>query len=77
MRTARTAPDQDHPEEPGNAFADLAFSIPEGGVSLEEIEKNLLQTALSMASGNQTRAARLLHLTRDTLRYRMKKFGLC
>ncbi len=45
-------------------------------VSLEESEKNLVRKALEKASGNQTRAAGLLGVTRDTLRYKMKKFNL-
>ena len=45
-------------------------------VSLEEAEKNLVQKALEKAGGNQTRAAVLLGVTRDTLRYKMKKFNL-
>jgi PAS domain S-box-containing protein len=45
-------------------------------VSLEEAEKNLVRKALERAGGNQTRAAVLLGVTRDTLRYKMKKFNL-
>ncbi len=45
-------------------------------VSLEEAEKNLVKKALERAGGNQTRAAVLLGVTRDTLRYKMKKFNL-
>jgi len=45
-------------------------------VSLEEAEKNLVKRALEKAGGNQTRAAVLLGVTRDTLRYKMKKFNL-
>ncbi len=44
--------------------------------SLAEAEKNLVMRALQKASGNQTRAAVLLGITRDTLRYKMKKFNL-
>jgi transcriptional regulator with PAS, ATPase and Fis domain len=45
-------------------------------LSLEEIERNLLSKALAKAAGNQTRAAIILGITRDTLRYKMKKFSL-
>jgi len=45
-------------------------------VSLEEAEKSLLVKALQKAEGNQTRAAVLLGITRDTLRYKIKKFNL-
>ena len=50
--------------------------FPEEGVSLEESERRLLISALEKTGGNQTQAARLLHITRDTLRYKMKKFDL-
>lgn len=50
--------------------------FPEGGVSLQETEKHLLVRALEKTGGNQTQAARLLRITRDTLRYKMKKFNL-
>jgi DNA-binding NtrC family response regulator len=45
-------------------------------MSLEEIERKLLSKALLKAAGNQTRAAVILGITRDTLRYKMKKFSL-
>jgi DNA-binding NtrC family response regulator len=44
--------------------------------SLEEAEKDLLMRALEKSGRNQTRAAVLLGITRDTLRYKMKKFNL-
>ena len=52
------------------------LSIPEGGTSLEEVERALVEIALVQASGNQTHAARLLDISRDALRYKLKKFGL-
>ena len=50
--------------------------IPTEGLSLEDNERNLLARALEKTNGNQTQAARLLRITRDTLRYKMKKFNL-
>lgn len=50
--------------------------IPEGRTSLEEVECALVELAMSQASGNQTHAARLLDISRDALRYKLKKFGL-
>lgn len=50
--------------------------IPDEGMSLEENERTLLARALEKTGGNQTQAARLLRITRDTLRYKMKKFNL-
>jgi len=52
-----------------------AFRLPEGGIVLEEVERDFLRQALEATQGNQTRAAEALGLTRDALRYRMKKFG--
>jgi DNA-binding NtrC family response regulator len=46
------------------------------GMSLEEAEKNMLLRALEKTAWNQTRAAKVLEITRDTLRYKMKKFNL-
>jgi two-component system response regulator AtoC len=53
----------------------VSISIPPGGLDIEEIEKELIRQALDLAKWNQTKAARLLNLTRDALRYRMQKFG--
>jgi DNA-binding NtrC family response regulator len=50
--------------------------IPEAGINLEEVERGLVVQALQKTGWNVTRAARLLGLTRDTLRYRMEKFSL-
>jgi len=50
-------------------------TIPPGGFDIEEMEKNLIKQALEQTKWNQTRAAKLLNLTRDALRYRMQKFG--
>jgi DNA-binding NtrC family response regulator len=53
-----------------------ALSIPEGGTSLEDVEHALVELALLESRGNQIRAAKLLDISRDALRYKMKKFGL-
>src|SRR5690348_4220377 len=50
--------------------------IPEGGTSLEEMERSMVELAMRQANGNQTHAARLLDISRDALRYKLKKFGL-
>lgn len=49
---------------------------PRETMSLKETEKMMLVRALEKSGGNQTQAAKLLGITRDTLRYRMKKFKL-
>ena len=63
---------------PGGESASRLTSEPEPAfqASLEQTEKNLVTRALEKAGGNQTRAAVLLGISRDTLRYRMKKFNL-
>ena len=53
-----------------------ATSFPSGALSLQEQERSLLARALEKTGGNQSRAAHLLRVTRDTLRYKMKKFNL-
>jgi DNA-binding NtrC family response regulator len=55
--------------------ANFDFWLPPEGISIEEVERSLIKQALDVTNQNQTKAAKLLHLTRDTLRYRMKKFG--
>jgi DNA-binding NtrC family response regulator len=52
------------------------LSIPEGGTSLEEIERTFVEMAMHQANRNQTQAAKLLDISRDALRYKLKKFGL-
>ena len=50
--------------------------IPEGGTSLEEVEHAMVELAMRQANGNQTHASKLLDISRDALRYKLKKFGL-
>ena len=50
--------------------------IPEGGTSLEEVEHSMVELAMNQCNGNQTNAAKLLDISRDALRYKLKKFGL-
>jgi two-component system, NtrC family, response regulator AtoC len=49
--------------------------LPEG-VDLSRWERSMIEQAMREAGGNQTKAAQRLGITRDTLRYRLKKFGL-
>ncbi|MFH1575199.1 MAG: sigma-54 dependent transcriptional regulator [Acidobacteriota bacterium] len=50
--------------------------LPAGGTSLYEVERELIRQALEMSRGNKTNAAKLLRITRDTLRYKVKKYQL-
>ncbi len=52
------------------------LNLPEEGIDLEALEKNLIIKALEKTGHNQTRAAEYLGITRPTLIYRMVKFGL-
>jgi len=51
----------------------LPIEIPEAGLDLEGLERDLIKGALEKAGGNVTRAARLLGLSRRTLQYRLEK----
>ena len=51
-------------------------SIPPEGISMEKLEESLVREALIMTCGNQTKAAMLLGVSRDSLRYRMQKFAI-
>jgi len=51
------------------------FSLPEGGVILEQLEAQLIQQAMEKSHGNQSKAARLLGLTRSALLYRLNKYS--
>jgi DNA-binding NtrC family response regulator len=50
--------------------------LPDSGVSLGDVEQELIRQALIRAAGNKSRAARLLGLSRDTLNYRIRKYAL-
>ncbi len=52
------------------------LELPENGISLESIERELLLRSLEKFNGNQTQAARYLDISRRTLIYRMEKHGL-
>jgi len=56
--------------------AALAMELPDEGVNLETLERELVAQALRRTGGNQTKAATLLGLNRDQIRYRIEKFGL-
>jgi two-component system response regulator AtoC len=60
----------------GGAASGDPFDLPAAGVDLEELERSLVTQALKRSGGNQTKAAALLGLNRDQIRYRVEKFGL-
>jgi two-component system NtrC family response regulator len=72
--TLHDLPDELRRERPPSEMLQLA--LPPDGISLESVEKELIERALKMFDWNQTRAARYLDISRRTLIYRMEKFGL-
>lgn len=56
-----------------NSNSPHMFLLPNTGIALEEVELSLVQQAIEYSNGNQTRAAELLGISRDQLRYRLKK----
>lgn len=50
--------------------------LPANGIVLEDVERQLIVSALKQSDNNKSQAARLLGLTRDTLRYRLEKYQL-
>lgn len=65
---APTKADDDMPEE--------TVGSSRKGLSLKVMEEEYIKSALKLADGNQRKAARLLDISRDTLRYRLKKMGI-
>jgi two-component system, NtrC family, response regulator len=57
-------------------IASIGLKLPDEGIDLEGIEKELLRRALEKHGWNQTQAAKYLNISRKTLVYRMEKFGL-
>jgi DNA-binding NtrC family response regulator len=64
------------PMSVGRRTAGQLFELPEEGVNLDAVERALVQQALNRTGWNHTRAAALLGLNRDQIRYRVEKFGL-
>jgi two-component system response regulator AtoC len=56
--------------------AGLDIKVPPHGVNFEEVEKQLIRVAMRHCNNNASAAARFLRMTRETLRYRLKKFGI-
>jgi len=52
------------------------FVLPDSGISLDDLEKDLILQALEKAGHNKTQAAKLLNISYDSLRYQLKKFGI-
>jgi DNA-binding NtrC family response regulator len=53
----------------------IELNIPDDGLPLDQVESTMIQKALEKTNGNQSRAANLLSISRDAMRYKMKKYG--
>ena len=58
------------------SFGGVRLELPEEGISLENLEKEIIRRSLEKHGGNQSQAARYLDITRSALIYRMQKYGL-
>ena len=61
---------------PAQRIGNVRIELPDEGISLEKVERELILTALEKHDWNQTRAAAYLDITRSTLLYRMQKYAL-
>jgi DNA-binding NtrC family response regulator len=52
------------------------FKLPAQGVSLDDLEKDLIIQALERSKNNKAQAAKLLNISYDAFRYQVKKLGL-
>ncbi len=66
----------DHLRRDVPRYGSVRMEIPPGGIVLEQVERSLIEEALRRCAGNQSAAARFLGISRQTLLYRMHKFGL-
>jgi DNA-binding NtrC family response regulator len=63
-------------ESPSEAQPASSFLLPKEGISMDDLEKNLIAQALRRSKNNKALAAKLLDMTYDTLRYKVKKYEL-
>jgi two-component system, NtrC family, response regulator AtoC len=74
QHTEDPKPDVAAIEVPQNGLIRIAF--PKWGLPLDDLERQVISEALRHTQGNISKAARLLHISRHTLRYRMQKHNL-
>lgn len=61
-------------KKPSQNFGNVRFELPAENISLDEVEREIINHALEMHDGNQSQTARYLGITRSALIYRMQKF---
>jgi len=66
----------DHSKLQENFQLPFDINFPPDGMSLYDIEKQIIKQALLQTDNNQTRSSKLLGISRDTLRYKLKKYNL-
>ncbi len=64
------------PGDQGAPESAYGYLLPPDGIDLREFENQLIRQAMARANNNQTKAAMLLNLKRDALRYRLEKLGM-
>jgi len=62
-------------ESGGGGPSGRLLDLPAGGLDMDALERDLVHQALEQSGGNQSRAAQLLGMTRDQIRYRVEKYG--
>jgi DNA-binding NtrC family response regulator len=72
----RTLTLDDFPMTGGPTRLTEGVALPANGIELDQLERSLMVQALERSGWNQTRAAGLLGLNRDQIRYRIEKFKL-
>ena len=65
-----------NPDISAIAHDDVAAQLVQDGFSVEDFERKLIEASLMKTSGNQSKAAELLGLTRRTLQYRIEKYNI-
>jgi two-component system, NtrC family, response regulator AtoC len=76
IRPEHLTPEMRKATPPARRQDKLVPVVHEEGLVLDDVERKLIAEAMERASGNQSKAARLLGVSRDTLRYRLKKHGM-
>ena len=69
-------PLQDRPADAAAPADPAHLTIPDEGISLEQVERGLIEAALRKSGGQIKRASELLGITYKTLQYRIQKYGL-
>jgi DNA-binding NtrC family response regulator len=72
---ALTAPSANSASDSNNTDSILTIDLSKG-IVLEELERSIIENVLARTAWNRTKAAQLLGLSRETLRYRIEKYNL-